>query len=317
MKPLISILIAITAGAAYAGPGHEHPTEPGEQGAPGGPVTLSEVQRRNLELRTTEAAVVELSPALDVPAVLVLPPDRHARITAPFAGRVTSLLAKLGEHVKKDQPLLRVTPLSVGSPPQDLRAPLDGVIFDQDAVVGTAFKPETTLMETGDYHELLAQGVFYQSPELLRIRPGQKVTISLDVFPDERFEGVVQRVDPGHGDASPFFHIYALIPNPDDKLHPNYRARLRVETGEPQTVIAVPRRAVLGSLGKLFVFVESEPGIYERREVVTGMKSGDQIEIIEGVLPGDSVVTVGNYQLQYVLPDTGAAALDADHGHPH
>lgn len=78
----------------------------------------------------------------------------------------------------------------------------------------------------------------------------------------------------------------------------------------------MPRRAVLGSLGKLFVFVETEPGKYERREVVTGLKSGDRIEIVEGILPGDRVVTVGNYQLQYVVPQ-GGPAIDAGHGHAH
>jgi multidrug efflux pump subunit AcrA (membrane-fusion protein) len=312
--PTILLILAAVA-TAVAGPGHG--TAPGSQGAPiNGPIALTEMQRRNLELETAEAVVVDLAPSMEVPAVLVLPPERHAKITGPFEGRVTGLLAKLGDHVKKGQPLLRVTPLTVGSPEQDLRAPLDGVVFDQTAVVGTAFKPETILMETGDYHELLAQGVFYQSPELTRVRIGQKASVALDVFPGERFDGVVQRIDPGHEEASPFFHIYALLPNRDDKLHPNYRARLSVEIGDPQTVIAIPRRAVLGSLGKFFVFVESEPGRYDRREVVTGLKSGDMVEIVEGVLPGDRVVTVGNYQLQYVVPDA-APAIDAGHGHGH
>jgi membrane fusion protein, heavy metal efflux system len=318
MNRIVLFLILSLASAQLlpAGAGHEHPPEPGQQGAPGGPVTLSETQRKNLNLQTSEAEITELVPAVEVPAILVLPPERHARITAPFEGRVTGLLVKLGDHIKKDQPLLKVSPLVVGSPSQELKAPLDGVVFDQAAVIGTTFKPETILMQTGDYEELLAQGIFYQSPQLTEISTGQKATIKLDIFPTETFDGVVQRIDPGHEEASPFFHVYALVPNRDDKLHPNYRARLSIQTGEPQTVVAVPRRAVLGSLGKLFVFVENEPGTYERREVVTGMKSGDQIEIVEGVLPGDRVVTVGNYQLQYVLPQEGGA-IEAGHGHAH
>jgi multidrug efflux pump subunit AcrA (membrane-fusion protein) len=310
------ILSFACASVLLAGAGHEHPPEPGQQGSPGGPVTLSESQRKNLNLQTAEAEITELAPTVEVPALLVLPPERHARITAPFEGRVTGLLAKLGEHVRKDQPLLKVSPLAVGSPSQELKAPLDGVIFDQAAVIGTTFRPETILMQTGDYEELLAQGLFYQSPQLAEIKKGQKVVLGLDVFPGETFDGVIQRVDPGHEDASPFFHVYALVPNRNDKLHPNYRARMSIQTGDPQTVIAVPRRAVLGNLGKMFVFVESEPGTYERREVVTGMKSGDRVEIVEGVLPGDRVVTVGNYQLQYVLPGAGAS-LDAGHCQTH
>jgi hypothetical protein len=55
-------------------------------------------------------------------------------------------------------------------------------------------------MQTGDYTELLAQGLFYQSPELTKVMTGQKATLNLDVFPGETFDGVVQRVDPGHRD---------------------------------------------------------------------------------------------------------------------
>ena len=298
----------------HAGPGHDHPSEPGGAAPQDGPVELTAQQAANLGMQTVEAEIIELAPTLEVPAVFVLPPERHARITAPFPGRVTALLAKLGDHVKRDQPLLRVTPLAVGSPSQEIRAPLDGIVFEQDAVIGLPFTPETTLMQTGDYRELLARGSFYQSPELTRIASGQKVVVLLDVFPGERFEGVVQRVDPGHLDGSAFFHIYALVPNPADKLHPNYRGRMLIETGAPQSVVSVPRRAVLGRLGAKFVYVQTEPLHFERREVMTGTVSGDRVEIVEGVLPGDVVVTNGHYQLQYT---TNIAAPAGDGGHDH
>lgn len=316
---MTSILVAVLLASVsllQAGPGHDHPEEPGGGSMTGGPVELTEQQEANLRLETVEAEVVELAPTLEVPAVFVLPPERHARITAPFAGRVTALLAKLGDHVDRDQPLLRVTPLAVGSPAQEIKAPLDGVIFEQDAVIGLPFTPETTLMQTGDYRELLARGSFYQSPELTRIAPGQKVSVLLDVFPGERFEGAVQRVDPGHSEGSPFFHIYALVPNADDKLHPNYRGRMLIETGAPQLVVVVPRRAVLGRLGAKFVYVQTEPRHFERREVVTGLVSGDRVEIVEGVLPGDIVVTNGHYQLQYTGGAESAGEAGA-HDHAH
>ena len=309
--------LAVAAMTLRAGPGHDHPDEPGSGGATAdGPVVLTATQAANLQLETVEAEITEMAPTLEVPAVFVLPPERHARITAPFAGRVTELLAKLGEQVEKGQPLLRVAPLAVGSPPQEIRAPLEGVVFEQDAVIGLPFTPETTLMQTGDYRELLARGSFYQSPELTRVAAGQKAVLLLDVFPGERFEGSVQRVDPGHSEGSPFFHIYALVPNPGDKLHPNYRGRMLIETGAPETVVAVPRRAVLGQLGAKFVFVQTEPLHFERRDVVTGLTGGDRVEMVEGVLPGDIVVTNGHYQLQYAASG-GAAEAGAEAGHDH
>ncbi len=314
---ILPTLLAILTGTCFlhAGPGHDHPEESGSPIAHDGPVVLTEQQAANLRLQTVEAEIVELAPTLQVPAVFVLPPERHARLTAPFAGRVTALLAKLGDQVKKGQPLLQVAPLAAGSPTQEIRAPLDGVIYEQDAVIGLPFTPETTLMQTGDYRELLARGSFYQSPELTRILPGKKVVVLLDIFPGRRFEGTVQRVDPGHSEGSPFFHIYALVPNPEDQLHPNYRGRMLIETDAAQPMVTVPRSAVLGRLGRKFVFVQTEPRHFERREVVTGLVSGDRVEIVEGVLPGDAVVTNGHYQLQYA-GGGGASTTDA-HDHAH
>jgi multidrug efflux pump subunit AcrA (membrane-fusion protein) len=50
--------------------------------------------------------------------------------------------------------------------------------------------------------------------------------------------------------------------------------------------------------------------------VVTGLVSGDRVEIVEGVLPGDIVVTNGHYQLQYTTSGE-AAAGEAGHDHAH
>ncbi|MBJ7258331.1 MAG: efflux RND transporter periplasmic adaptor subunit [Chthoniobacterales bacterium] len=319
MKLITAILLAAYfAAPARATPGcQEHPLEPGAGGNLDGPIILTATQAANLGIKTETAETVEIAPSVEVPAILVLPPEKHARISAPFAGRVTELLVKLGDHVAKAQPLMRVTPLAVGSPAQELRAPIEGVVFDQEAVIGLAFTPETTLMHTGDYRELLARGSFYQSPGLTEVKKGQKAVLLLDVFPGEKFQGMVQRVDPGHGEGSPFFHIYALVPNPDDRLHPNYRARMVIETAATETVVAVPRRALLGRMGAKFVYVQTEPLHFERRDVKTGLVSGDRVEIVEGILPGDAVVTNGHYQLQYVASASSTEPQGDEHGHAH
>jgi multidrug efflux pump subunit AcrA (membrane-fusion protein) len=299
-----------------AGPGHDHHHGP-EMGAAAhaGPVALSESQRKNLGLETTEAAIVELAPSVEIPAILVVPPEKHGSISAPFAGRVLEVLVKLGQQIQAGDPVVRVAPLAVGSPAQTLASPVSGHVIRQNAMPGLAFNPETPLVEVGDDSELLAQGLIFQSPELNKIRMGAPAALLLDVFPGEEFPGIIQRLDTGHAAEDPGFHLYAAIPNPEHRLRPNFRGTLRIDLGEPQPVVAVPRRAILGSLGKLFVFVENEDGLFEKREVVAGIRSGNLVEILEGVLPDEKVVTVGNYQLQYL----GAESADGEneHGHSH
>lgn len=324
MKFLFSVfLLLIFAPVLVAGPGHDHSGDlPGSDTSGAmGPVTLTESQRRNLGLIVEEAEIREMGKTVEVPATLVVPPEKHGIVSAPFSGRVVEVLVKLGEEVEEGDPVLKVAPLNVGSPPQTLLAPISGHVIRQTSAPGAAFTPETALLEVGDDRELLAQGIFFQSPVLTQIKMGSPATFWLDLFPGEPFAGTLQRLDTGHGPEDPSFHVYAVIANPEHRLRPNFRGRLAIEIDDPQPVVTVPRRAVLGSLGNLFVFVETDEGTFERRDVVTGLRSGDWVEIIEGLFPSEMVVTLGNYQLQYVTPEGGAASAkedaEAGHGHAH
>jgi multidrug efflux pump subunit AcrA (membrane-fusion protein) len=315
MKRLLLLFPAILPCCPLlAGPGHDHGPQIGTS-AHTGPVVLSDAQRKNLGLETTAASIVDLAPSVDIPAILVVPPEKHGSVSAPFAGRVLEVLVKLGQQIQAGDPVVRVAPLAVGSPAQTLASPVSGHVILQKAMPGLAFTPETTLVEVGDDTQLLAQGLIFQSPELNKIQIGAPASLSLDVFPGEEFSGVLQRLDTGHAAEDPGFHLYAAIPNPDHRLRPNFRGHLRIALGEAQPAIAIPRRAVLGSLGKLFVFVENEDGAFEKREVVTGIRSGNFVEILEGVLPDEAVVTVGNYQLQYLGAESASGG--DEHGHSH
>jgi cobalt-zinc-cadmium efflux system membrane fusion protein len=305
---------------SIAGPGHDHSHDfpGGEHGGEQGPVTLTESQRRNLGLMLVEAEIREMGRTVEVPATLEVPPEKHGIVAAPFPGRVVEVFIKLGQDVKAGDPLLKVAPLAVGSPAQTLTSPISGHVIRQNAMPGSAFTPETALVEVGDDSELLVGGIFFQSPVLTQIKLGSPATFLLDLYPEEKFPGTLQRIDTGHGPEDPSFHIYALVQNPDHRLRPNFRGRLSIPVGTPQPAVAVPRRAVLGSLGNLFVFVENEDAMFEKREVVVGVRDQDWVEIIEGVLPGERVVTVGNYQLQYVTPGgSPTSGADSDAGHSH
>jgi len=116
---------------------------------------------------------------------------------------------------------------------------------------------------------------------------------------------------------------------------PNMRATLNIVTAQADSVIAVPLSAVLGEAGNFFVFVQDDKDAHTflRTPVVLGQRDDRFVEIVEGVLPGSSVVTVGNYQLQYVppapkkeapaaaasakAPAAGSAAKPASDGHAH
>ena len=112
-----------------------------------------------------------------------------------------------------------------------------------------------------------------------------------------------------------------MFTNPDRKLLPGMFANLTVTTGEPASVVTVPRTAVVYSLYGDNVFVVatapharqqggvSDKGgpsglIVERRFVRPGPTRGERIAIEQGLRAGERVVTAGQIKLQAYMPVT-------------
>ena len=317
MKHKFAVLLsALLPLAALAHEGHVH--GPGEtEAVQTGPVVLTDEAIKNLGVATVEAGVTPLQRTIGMIGRIEGLPERLAKIAPRAEGRVAEILVKLGDRVTAGQPVLRFEPRTVGNPPVILTSPINGFVVRQEASLGQALGPDTMLMEVADYTQVLARGMTFESPDLSLIKPGQSARVRLDVFPDRIFEGKVQRLDVGLERESRTFEVYVLLDNPELQLRPNMQASVSIAIGDPQEVLAAPQRAVLGDLGNLFVFVR-DGNSFERRNVVLGMKSGDQVEVVEGVLPGDNVVTEGHYQLQFATgPKKEEPAAADEHGHSH
>lgn len=285
---------------------HEgHDDAPGEEGDTmiGGPIVLSPEAIKNLELVAEEAEVRTLEDVFTVLGNIRAIPKRSAAVSSRIAGRITELLVVEGEPVKKGQVLLEVESRLLGNPPPlvKLTAPRDGIVVDRHIVLGDAVEPDTHLLEVLDLSEVYAEGLIFEG-QIARVKLGQKVRIYVESYPAETFVGTVDLISGKLDPDTRALRIAVRVNNPDLKLLPNMRARLNIITGTADSVVAVAHRAVLGAAGNLFVFVQSDTDelIFEKRLVVTGMRDDRYVEIIEGVYPTEKVVTVGNYQLQYV-----------------
>lgn len=330
----IGIFLAIAAiattlvAAPDAGRAHEgHDEAPGAATAAGGaegPVRVSEVARRNLGLRTEEAELRTLERALTVIGEIRAEPDRSATVSSRIAGRVAAVYAKEGERVKRGQRLVEIESFQVGDPPPRARyaAPIAGTVVDRHVVVGDDVERNGHLFEIADLTQLLAVGRVFEG-QIGRVAVGQKVRVRVPSYPEKVFEGVVERLAGQLDAASRSLPVYVQVANPEEELRPYMRATLSLVTERADLALAVPKSAVLGEFGNPFVFVqrEDEPDLFERRAVVTGLSDDRYIEIADGVLPGERVVTEGNYSLQYLPPVAEPAseseAMTGQEGHVH
>ncbi len=303
--------------AAYAGGGHDHGDEP--QPAPpsqSGPLRLTLSMTRNLGLETAEAVLRPFEKTFSALGHIEADPASTVAVSTRISGRVTALHVHEGARVRAGASLLALESRIVADPPPSivLSAPRDAHVLELRARVGDPVEPQSALMILADLSVVHAVAQLPES-QLARVAPGQKVLVRPHAFPGEVFSGQVLRTAAAADRASGTVRVFVEIKNPDGKLLPGLRASFAFVAEEVATSVIVPRSAILGEGGDLFVFrqLTTAPFAYERTTVETGLRDSEWVEIIHGVLPGDHVVTKGNYQLQFV--GGGAAKLEDDHDH--
>ena len=314
---VLATSLALVPLPALAHSGHaEAPSAAG--GATGSSdVDVTPEARANLGLEVTEAELRPLASVLAIIGEIAAAPDRSGAVTSRIAGRVVSVSVAEGDAVRRGQPVVEVESLLLGDPPPRARytSPLDGVVIDRHAVPGASVEPNTHLLEVADMREVLAVGQLFEG-QIGRVAVGQAVRVGVPSFPDLAFDGVVERIGGVLDAASRSLPVYVRVKNQRAELRPGMRAELAIVTGASDAALAVPRSAVLGDFGALFVFREKsvDSTRFERVPVVTGASDDRWVEIVEGLLPGDRVVTQGNYSLQFLPP---AAAEHRDDAAPH
>ena len=150
--------------------------------------------------------------------------------------------------------------------------------------------------------------------DLQLVEEGVRARIEVDAFPSESFEGRVARIAPILDPATRTAEIEIEVPNPDFRLKPGMYARVSLVVGNKSRALVVPREAVVIRTSARGVFrVESGDGAPTAQFVslVTGLEDENHVEVVEGLLEGERVVTTGAAGLQH-----GDPILLADAGGP-
>jgi|GEM_PF-457434 len=288
---------------------------PGAGGSVGGPVALSEVAIDNLGIATITTKIETIAKPLLLPGQLDLAPGQQARITAPYSGRIDRVHVSPGQGVRKGEVLLEVVPLTIGAKPMELKSPIDGFVLGHGAIAGAAFTSDDELLMIGNDSFLHLHAAAFPSPEAAQITSGTRGVLLTEAYPGEEFPvEVLERViEPDTGMHSHgHWQIHCRVENPDRKLTPGLRGTLHFTPSGTIHGIKIPRRAVLGEMGNLYVYLRDE-NHFEPQAVTLGKRLGPEVEILRGLVPGDRVVVRGNYQLPYAENSPGAEEHDHDH----
>lgn len=191
-----------------------------------------------------------------------------------------------------------------------ITSPIDGVVLSKDVeegqTVAASFSTPTLFTIARDLTDMQVVANVDEA-DIGNVRDGQRVTFTVDAYPDDTFEGRVKQVrQQGEEESNVVtYEVVISAPNNDLKLKPQLTASVNIYTEEIENVVSVPAKALrfspskemmndgekikdCNATNKLWI---KEANILKAYPVKTGITNGIRTQILEGVKEGTAVIT--------------------------
>ncbi len=181
-----------------------------------------------------------------------------------------------------------------------IKAPFDGVVGLRKVSVGDYVAVGDDIVNLEQIDPLKAD---FRVAEVYvgAVKPGQHLELGADAFPGEKFKGEVYAIDPLIDESGRSILLRARLPNPDGRLRPGLFVRVSLVLNERDDAIQVPEQALMPQGQDQFVFKVAD-GKAVLTKVEVGIRRDGMAEIVEGLAPGDQVVTAGQLKIRDGVP---------------
>jgi RND family efflux transporter MFP subunit len=174
-------------------------------------------------------------------------------------------------------------------------SPAAGFVVDKQAVQGMHVMPGQTLYKIADVSVVWVEADVYET-EVPLVHVGQAATVMLDAYPGDRYVGRVVYIYPYVDEHTRTNKVRYEFANRNGRLKPGMYANVAIDT-TPGEGIVVPSNAVLDSGKEQIVFVGQGNGRFDPRKVKVGRRTGENVEILDGVKEGEQVATSATFFL--------------------
>ena len=177
----------------------------------------------------------------------------------------------------------------------ELRAPFDGVIGLRQVSVGAYASPSTIVASLTSITPIKIE--FSVSERYARdVKKGTRLSFNVDGYTTP-FEAQVYATESSLDTETHNLTVRALYDNSDQKLMPGQYTGIRLKQKEITDAISIPAEAIVPEMGKNKVFVYRS-GKAEPVDVITGLRTDAEVQVIEGLQSGDTILTSGTLQLR-------------------
>ena len=178
-----------------------------------------------------------------------------------------------------------------------VQATISGTVLEVPVEVGSSvieannFNDGTTIASIADLGDMVFEGKVDES-EVGKLREGMALELTVGAVPDRRLAATLEHIAPKgvEQDGAIQFEIRAaLAPQSEVFIRANYSANADIVLERRDQVLAIDEGLLQFEEGKPYVEVETRPQVFERRDIVTGLSDGLQIEVVSGLAETDKV----------------------------
>ena len=194
-----------------------------------------------------------------------------------------------------------------------LFSPVSGYVVQKMAFQGMRAMPGEKLFDIADLGSVWIVAEVYEN-ELPLVKVGQRAMISLSYFPGREMNAVIDYIYPVLSAETRTAKVRFTVPNPGIQLKPQMFTNVEI-TIPVGRKLAVPAEAVLDTGLRQVVYVDKGDGYFEPREIKTGVKVEEMLEVLAGLKQGEKVASSAIFLIDSEAQLKGVKPLSGGHKH--
>lgn len=175
-----------------------------------------------------------------------------------------------------------------------IAAEQDGIVNQLNVRQGMYVKPATEIMSIGSLDTVWVIAEVFER-QANWVRPGQRVEMYVAAMPGELWEGKVDYLYPVLDSKTRTLRVRLRFPNPKLLLKPNMYADITIFAEVSEDTLSIPSEALIRGERFNRVVVRLDEGVFKSKIVSTGQEAGGRVQILEGLVAGDRVVTSAQF----------------------
>ncbi|NOU46370.1 MAG: efflux RND transporter periplasmic adaptor subunit [Bacteroidales bacterium] len=218
----------------------------------------------------------------------------YARFQDLFKGNAINETTVLDARYNYENTLLQAQQIKLQIEDANIIAPISGIITSRRLVAGE-FATMGMILGTIVNPAKLKTSVFVNEKNILNLNINDEAVITSDVFPAKTFRSTVTYISP-KGDENHNYQVDLLVNDKDNLLKAGTYIKVRFDLNTKATVLQIPKKALVDGVKNPYVYV-IEGNTAKQIKLVLGREFNENIEVLEGISAGNSVVIDGQINL--------------------